>query len=45
MNFLKALGAKVIEKHFTISKQLKGPDHTSSLEPQELNAMVKSIRN
>ena len=40
-----ALGAKVIEKHFTISKQLKGPDHTSSLEPQELNAMVKSIRN
>ncbi len=35
----------MIEKHFTISKQLKGPDHTSSLEPQELNAMVKSIRN
>ena len=40
-----ALGAKVIEKHFTISKKLKGPDHTSSLEPQELNMMVKSIRN
>ena len=40
-----ALGAKVIEKHFTISKKLKGPDHTSSLEPQELNTMVKSIRN
>ena len=40
-----ALGAKVIEKHFTISKKLKGPDHTSSLEPQELYAMVKSIKN
>ncbi len=40
-----ALGAKVIEKHFTISKKLEGPDHTSSLEPQELNMMVKSIRN
>ena len=40
-----ALGAKVIEKHFTISKKLKGPDHASSLEPKELNEMVKSIRN
>lgn len=40
-----ALGAKVIEKHFTISKKLKGPDHACSLEPKELNAMVKAIRD
>ena len=31
-----ALGAKVIEKHFTISKKLKGPDHAASLSPTEL---------
>ncbi|MCT4566305.1 MAG: N-acetylneuraminate synthase [Maledivibacter sp.] len=40
-----ALGAKVIEKHFTLDKNMKGPDHESSLEPDELKAMIKSIRN
>ena len=40
-----ALGAKVIEKHFTISKKMKGPDHAASLNPNELISMVKSIRN
>mgnify|MGYP001323471145 CR=1 FL=1 len=40
-----AVGANIIEKHFTISKKLSGPDHTSSLEPNELNDLVKSIRN
>jgi len=40
-----ALGAKVIEKHFTLDRRMSGPDHKASLEPAELNAMVKSIRN
>ncbi len=40
-----ALGAKVIEKHFTLDKTMEGPDHKASLEPQELSAMVKAIRN
>lgn len=40
-----ALGATVIEKHFTIDKNMKGPDHKASLEPEELKAMVKAIRN
>jgi len=40
-----ALGASVIEKHFTLDRNLKGPDHKSSLEPNELKAMVKAIRN
>lgn len=40
-----ALGAKVIEKHFTLSKNLKGPDHKASLEPVELKKMVQCIRN
>lgn len=40
-----ALGATVIEKHFTISRDMKGPDHAASLEPDELKQMVKSIRN
>lgn len=40
-----ALGAKVIEKHFTLDKSLPGPDHKASLEPIELKAMVDSIRN
>lgn len=40
-----ALGAEVIEKHFTIDKQMEGPDHRASLDPAELKAMVKSIRN
>ncbi|CAH2211894.1 N-acetylneuraminate synthase [Tepidibacter aestuarii] len=40
-----ALGAKVIEKHFTLDKNMKGPDHRASLNPQELKAMVRYIRN
>ena len=40
-----ALGAKVIEKHFTLDKKMKGPDHKASLEPKELAAMVAAIRN
>lgn len=40
-----ALGAKVIEKHFTLDRTLPGPDHSASLEPEELVAMVKAIRN
>lgn len=40
-----ALGAKVIEKHFTLDRTLSGPDHRASLEPQELSKMVDSIRN
>lgn len=40
-----ALGAKVIEKHFTLDKTLPGPDHVASLDPQELMAMVDAIRN
>ncbi len=40
-----ALGAKVIEKHFTIDRNLPGPDHLASLEPYELKQMVQSIRN
>jgi len=40
-----AMGAKVIEKHFTLDKSMDGPDHQASLEPDELIAMVKSIRN
>lgn len=40
-----ALGAQVIEKHFTISRTMEGPDHKASLEPQELTAMVSAIRN
>ena len=40
-----ALGATVIEKHFTLDRNLTGPDHKASLEPQELKAMVSAIRN
>ena len=40
-----ALGATVIEKHFTLSRSLPGPDHKASLEPSELHAMVSAIRN
>ena len=40
-----ALGAEVIEKHFTLNRKLDGPDHKASLEPIELNEMVKAIRN
>ena len=40
-----AMGATVIEKHFTLDRNMEGPDHKASLEPAELMAMVKSIRN
>lgn len=40
-----AIGADVIEKHFTLDRTLPGPDHKASLEPNELNAMVDAIRN
>jgi N,N'-diacetyllegionaminate synthase len=40
-----ALGASMIEKHFTLDKTMEGPDHKASLEPQELKAMVSAIRN
>lgn len=40
-----ALGARVIEKHFTLNRNLEGPDHKASLEPDELTEMVKAIRN
>lgn len=41
----RALGAVVIEKHFTLDNTMEGPDHKASLEPKELKAMVRSIRN
>jgi N,N'-diacetyllegionaminate synthase len=40
-----ALGAILIEKHFTLDRSLPGPDHRASLEPNELKNMIKSIRN
>lgn len=40
-----SMGARVIEKHFTLDRNLPGPDHKASLEPGELKAMVKAIRN
>jgi N,N'-diacetyllegionaminate synthase len=40
-----AMGATVIEKHFTLDRKMDGPDHAASLEPDELNQMVCSIRN
>ena len=40
-----AMGATIIEKHFTIDKTMDGPDHKSSIDPEELKAMVSSIRN
>ncbi len=40
-----AIGASVIEKHFTLDKSMEGPDHKASLEPEELKAMVSAIRN
>lgn len=40
-----ALGAVCIEKHFTLNKDMEGPDHKASLDPEELKSLVKSIRN
>lgn len=40
-----ACGAKIIEKHFTLDKNMEGPDHKASLEPDELKQMVEAIRN
>jgi N,N'-diacetyllegionaminate synthase len=40
-----AMGATIIEKHFTLDKSMEGPDHKASLEPYELIEMVKAIRN
>ena len=40
-----AMGAKVIEKHFTLDCNMEGPDHKASLEPDQLKAMVDAIRN
>jgi len=40
-----AMRASVIEKHFTLSRNMQGPDHKASLEPHELKAMVQAIRN
>ena len=40
-----AMGAKCIEKHFTLDSTMKGPDHKASLEPGELKSMVRAIRN
>ena len=40
-----AMGARIIEKHFTLDRTLPGPDHRSSLEPGELKQMVSAIRN
>lgn len=39
-----ALGAKIIEKHFTIDKNMEGPDHSASLSPNELSEMIQGIR-
>jgi len=40
-----AMGATIIEKHFTLDNKMEGPDHAASLEPLELKAMVKALRN
>ena len=40
-----ALGARIIEKHFTLDRMMPGPDHKASLEPEELKEMVSAIRN
>ena len=40
-----ALGASIIEKHFTLDRNMDGPDHKASLEPDELTRMINSIRN
>lgn len=40
-----AMGATIIEKHFTLDRMMEGPDHKASLEPEELNKMIQAIRN
>lgn len=40
-----AIGATIIEKHFTLDRNMEGPDHKASLEPDELSAMIRAIRN
>ncbi len=40
-----AMGASIIEKHFTLDRQMEGPDHSASLEPHELTSMVQAIRH
>ncbi|WP_041960227.1 N-acetylneuraminate synthase [Sulfurospirillum arsenophilum] len=40
-----AMGASIIEKHFTLDKTMEGPDHKASLDPDELESMIKAIRN
>ncbi|WP_410770671.1 N-acetylneuraminate synthase [Fontibacillus sp. BL9] len=40
-----AMGAKIIEKHFTLNKNMEGPDHKASIEPDELAEMIRKIRN
>ena len=40
-----AMAAEVIEKHFTLNKNMSGPDHSSSLNPKELKEMIKFIRD
>ncbi|NBK93799.1 N-acetylneuraminate synthase [bacterium 1XD21-13] len=44
-NAAVSLGAKVIEKHFTLNRHMGGPDHAASMEPREFKEMVKTIRN
>ena len=39
------MGATCIEKHFTLDRNMEGPDHKASLEPDQLKEMVKAIRN
>ena len=40
-----AMGATIIEKHFTLDRTMEGPDHKASLEPKELKKMIQAIRN
>ena len=40
-----ALGASLIEKHFTLDKNMEGPDHIASIEPEELKSLVNSVRH
>ena len=44
-SYAVAMGASIIEKHFTISRRLKGPDHKASLTPNELKKMIKKIND